>query len=362
MLLASRVPNQTGTRTCVCVTVTQDTRLSNRENSRGRQGGHPYFNYFSQNWPTCVADKNPANTTTTVRLLQAPIHSCNKINNMRSLPLCYLRKEPSLLSLAKHRKFDEIVGKLEDKDSGELSSWLGVLPNGSFGIDHDNTAICSLALHQIMIHRPPANVVEMMIKKMKQVRSGYIPEAAVDEKNQTALHIAVEIGCGISVIKCLTATSDLPAFTMDTVGRFPLHIACCLSPRRGRGMIENTEQIINHLLEVYPQAAIVPDLTGKTPLQLLLGRGVSSSERRIVLTLRMVEQILSKESTPSVARTSTSTADELSELQNLVSNYIFISIASMKENDDMSSVGSRGVSQSRPQRSYPAVEVQYCQV
>jgi hypothetical protein len=281
---------------------------------------------------------------------------------MRSLPLCYLRKEPSLLSLAKHRKFDEIIEKLKDKDIGELSSWLGVVPNGSFGIENDQTTVCSLALHQIMVYRPPDTVVEMMIKKMKQVRSGYIPEAAVDEKSQTALHVAVEIGCDISVVKCLTVSSDLPAFTMDNMGRFPLHIACCLSPRRGRGMIQNTEQIINHLLEVYPQAAIVPDLSGKTPLQLLLSRGVSSKERRIVLTLRMVEQILSKESTPSVARTSTSTADELSELQHLVSNYILISIASMKENDDMSSVGSRGVSRSRPQHSQPAVEVQYCQV
>jgi hypothetical protein len=281
---------------------------------------------------------------------------------MRSLPLCYLKKEPSLLNLAKHRKFEEIVGKLEEKDDGELSSWLGVAPNGCFGIEHDNTAICSLALHEIMIHRPPANVVETMIKKMKQVRRGYIPEAAVDEKSQTALHLAVEIGCDISVIKCLTASSDLPAFTMDIMGRFPLHIACCLSPRRGRGMVQNTEQIINHLLEVYPQAAIVPDLTGKTPRQLLLAKGVSGTERRIVLTLRMVEQILNKESTPSVARTSTSTSDEYSDLQHLVSNCILISIAAMKENDDMSSIGSRGVSRSRPQHSYPGVEVQYCQV
>jgi hypothetical protein len=127
-------------------------------------------------------------------------------------------------------------------------------------------------------------------------------------------------------------------------------------------MVQNTEQIINHLLEVYPQAAIVPDLTGKTPRQLLLARGVSGTERRIVLTLRMVEQILNKESTPSVARTSTSTSDEYSDLQHLVSNYILISIAAMKENDDMSSIGSRGVSRSRPQHSYPGVEVQYCQV
>lgn len=266
------------------------------------------------------------------------------------------------MSLAKHRKFDEILEKLQYKDIGELSSWLGVVPSGSFVNDNDNTVVCSLALHQIMMHRPPHNVVEMLIKKMKQVKSGYIPEAAVDEKSQTALHIAVEVGCDISVIKCLTASSDLPAFTMDTMGRFPLHIACYLSPRRGRGMVQNTEQIINHLLEVYPQAAIVPDLTGKTPLQLLLSRGVCSKERRIVLTLRMVQQILSKESTPSVTKTSTSTADELSELQHLVSNFILINIASMKENDDMSSVGSRGVSRSRRQHSLPESEVQYCAV
>ena len=326
------------------------------------------FIYLTKIGQHFVADKNPANTTAHSEYDSSQFtNQCFRphivINNMRSLPLCYSRKEPSLLSLAKHRKFDEILEKLQYKDVGELSSWLGVVPNGSFGIENDNTAVCSLALHQIMMHHPPENVVETLIKKMKQVRSGYIPEAAVDEKSQTALHIAVEMGCDISVIKCLTASSDLPAFTMDTMGRFPLHIACCLSPRRGRGMVQNTEQIINHLLEVYPQAAIVPDLTGKTPLQLLLGRGVSSKERRIVLTLRMVQQILSKESNPSVARTSTSTADEISELQHLVSNYILISYASMKENDDMSSVGSRGVSRSRrPQHSHPAVEIQYCQV
>jgi hypothetical protein len=238
---------------------------------------------------------------------------------------------------------------LNCKDSGELSSWLGVVPSGGLGVEDDNTAVCSLALHQIMIHSPSASVVEILVKKMKEVKSGYVPEAAVDQRSQTALHIAVEVGCDISVIKCLTASSDLPAFTMDIMGRFPLHIACYSSPRRGRGMLQNTEQIINHLLEIYPQAAIVPDLTGKTPLQLLLSRGITVYERRIVLTLRMVQQILSKESTPSIALTSTSTSDELSDLQRLVSNYVLINKSLTKEHDDMSSVGSRGVSRSRPQ-------------
>ena len=252
--------------------------------------------------------------------------------------------------------------KLQYKDIGELSDWLGVAPDGSLGTENDNTVVCSLALHQIMLHHPPENVVALLVSKIKQVKSGYVPEAAVDEKSQTALHIAVEVGCDITVIKCLTASSDLPAFTMDTMGRFPLHTACYLSPRRGRGMIQNTEQIINHLLEVYPQAAIVPDLTGKTPLQLLLSKGVSNKERRIILTLRMVQQILSKESTPSVTKTSTSTADEISELHHLVSNIILITTASRKENDDMSSVGSRGVSRSRTEPSRPPLEVEYCAV
>jgi hypothetical protein len=284
-----------------------------------------------------------------------------RLNNMRSLPFCHAKKEQSLLSLAKYRKYDEILEKLEYKDSAELSMWLGVVPNG-VGVEEDNTVVCSLALHQIMVYHPPNIVVQMLIKKMKQVKSGYIPEAAVDERNQTALHIAVEVGCDISVIKCLTASSDLPAFTMDNTGRFPLHIACYASPRRGRGMLTNTEQTINHLLEIYPQAAIVPDLTGRTPLQLFVSRGISSKERRIVLTLRMVQQLLSKEeSTPSVTKTSTSTADEISDIHHLVSNFILVNFAA--DQDDMSSVGSRGVSRSRPQNPPREIDlVAHCEV
>jgi hypothetical protein len=271
-------------------------------------------------------------------------------------PFCNARKEPSLLSLAKNRRYDEILEKLEYKDSGELSLWLGVVPGSGVGVGEDNTAVCSLALHQIMIYLPPKSVVQLLIKKMKQVKRGYIPEAAVDERSQTALHIAVEVGCDISVIKCLTSSSDLPAFTMDNMGRFPLHIACYSSPRRGRGMLENTEQIINHLLEIYPQAAIVPDLTGRTPLQLFVSRGISSQERRVVLTLRMVQQVLSKESTPSVTKTSTSTNDETSDIHHLVSNFVLVNLAT--DYDDLSSVGSRGVSRSRQQHPPTEIDLQ----
>jgi hypothetical protein len=274
---------------------------------------------------------------------------------MRSL-LCGLRKEPSISSLAKNRKFDEIVSKLKSKDTESLCSWLGIVPSGSDGID--DPIVCSLALHQVMLQRPPVAVAELLIQTMKDLKPGHIPEAAVDEKSQTALHIAVEVGCDISVIQCLTATTDLPAFTMDVWGRFPLHIACASGPRRGRGMMTNTVQTINHLLEIYPQAVIVPDLSGKTPLQLVQNRG-SAADKRILLTLRMVQNLLRKTETPSVAKTASSTTEEEvpDDMHRLVMKYITSTCALC--DDDLSSVGSRGVSRGRPHASEV---VEHCEV
>jgi hypothetical protein len=277
---------------------------------------------------------------------------------MRSISSRCSKKERSISSLAKLRKFDDIVAKLKSKDSEALSSWFGIVPSSSATTDDDNTAVCSLVLHQIIPHHPPVAVVQILLEKMKEVKNGYIPEAAVDEKNQTVLHIAVAVGCDIDVIKCLTMTSDVPAFTMDYSGRFPLHIACSTSPRRGRGMMSNNVLIINHLLEIYPQAVIVPDLSGKTPLQHVQNRGTIVADKRIILTLKMVQHLLSKSSTPSVTKTSSSTTDEISDdVHRLVSNYISTSCAIL--DDDISSVGSRGVSRSR---RHPTETLDHCEV
>jgi hypothetical protein len=259
--------------------------------------------------------------------------------------LCGSRKERSISNLAKHRKFDEIVAKLKSEDSESLCSWLGIVPSGSDGMD--DPIVCSLSLHDMMLQHPPVTVVEILIQTIKELKPGHIPEAAVDEKSQTALHIAVEVGCDISVIQCLTATTDLPAFTMDVWGRFPLHIACACSPRRGRGMMTNTVQTINHLLEIYPQAVMVPALSGKTPLQLVQSRGTTVADKRILLTLKMVQHLLRKSATPSVAKTASSTTEEegTDDIHRLVMKYITSTCALC--DDDLSSVGSRGVSRGR---------------
>ena len=263
--------------------------------------------------------------------------------------LCGSRKEPSISSLAKSRKFDEIIEQLQTKDSEELYRWLGIAPNdkSNDGIYEEDTIVCSLALHDVILQRPPASVVQLLIQTMKRLKPGHYPEAAIDENSQTALHVAVEVGCDMDVIQCLTETTDLPALTMDAAGRFPLHICCAAGARRGRGAWSNTVHTINHLLEIYPQAVVVPDLSGQTPLQLVQRRGTHVADRRILLTLKMVSHLLSKtpEETPSEAKTAASTTEEEDNDVRFIMKYITSTCA--LDDDDLSSVGSRGVSRGR---------------
>lgn len=275
-----------------------------------------------------------------------PLHSKLMLNAVKMRPLSLRisrpsrQEHPSIERLAKQRRFDEITDILQFKGPAALSSWLGISRNSKLETEDEITWVeptSSSALHLIMRHCPPVAVVDILIQKMTEIKRGYMPEAAVDELGRTALHIAVESGCDISVIKRLTASSELPAITMDSYGRFPLHWgACSASTRRGRSMKNNAVDTVSHLVELYPHAAIVPDSSGKTPWDLAVDKG---ADKRIALSLIMVQQIIRKSAPGSVERTA-STA-EFSAVPRVVAH-------ARDESDDLSSVGSRGAS--RPRR------------
>jgi hypothetical protein len=252
-------------------------------------------------------------------------------------PAAWRQEHPPLSQLVKQRKFDEIIEILQFKGTIGLESWLGIVSNNMLKGEDDATLVepkSASALHAIMLHRPPVAVVDMLIQKLTEIKRGYIPEATVDALGRTPLHVAVEAGCDISVIKRLTASSELPVLTMDSAGRFPLHYACG-PPARGRGMKHNAVDTVNHLVEIYPKAVIVTDSSGKTPFDLATDH---KADKRILLGLTMVQQILRKSAPGSVERTTSTTT--FADVPHFVSR-------NAEDIDDMSSVGSRGISRHR---------------
>ena len=164
---------------------------------------------------------------------------------------------PSLLRLLQQRRFDEIIEILQFQKQNYLTVWL----TGSDEDDNETWAESSTAIHALVEHSAPEPLVTLMLEKLGEIKRGYMPEASIDEDGQTPLHIAAQRGSDISVVQRLTAASELPALTLDSLGRFPLHYACM---NRSPGAID----IVHHLLDLYPQAVTVHDSTNCTPLDL----------------------------------------------------------------------------------------------
>jgi hypothetical protein len=124
--------------------------------------------------------------------------------------------------------------------------------------------------------------------------------------------------------------SVIPALTKDSSHRVPLHYACSgevgsskAKGKRSKECIENAVNIVERLLEAYPESVAVKDKDGRTPLDLALE---SKVDFRILKALGETEVTTKSRRTMDTSYTHT----EVSH------SYDF--------DDDVSSVGSGGVS------------------
>lgn len=181
----------------------------------------------------------------------------------------------SLRHLCKQRKFGEIL-RILDNDGIDHEEWLGTYAKTKAGT----------ALHMLVAHRPPVKLVDVLIWKMVDLVPSTIPEDTRDNKGRTPLHIAAACGCARPVIERLLegVSAVMPAVAIDDHERLPLHWACA-NPngyqqlgRRRRSMascqstpeadIANMVNVVCALIRAYPEAAMIADLDGMTPMDL----------------------------------------------------------------------------------------------
>jgi ankyrin repeat protein len=260
-----------------------------------------------------------------------------------------------LLFLAKQQKFKRIETILTFTKAPDSATWLEDFRPAKNSAGLQGACNGTTMLHMILQYKPPVSLVNLLILKLSELYQGFVPEDAVDVRGRTPLHLAVQYYCDPSVIQRLISgrMSSAPAVTKDYWGRLPLHWACensqghkyngwrllACGSRSEQCSIMSAE-IIEILLTVYPHAVTVKDCKGCTPLDLALENG---ADHETVLLLDHVNRKLSADS-PS---TSANTGNE-SESEIVDAPISFAKGTGCQPNtnieDDMSSIGSGGVS------------------
>ena len=319
-------------------------------------------------------------------------HPIDSRKNMGSKKEITTLKNPattrSFLQLARERRFDNIVTILTDESSStsfNQASWLQV-QQGS------RSSVCE-CLHALCLYRPTPIAVKVVQDAIKSAYShththtvgvvtspsvgtistattncitdcGVVVNAALitDAHGRTPLHIAVACGCSFAVIELLLQDDNTEAaYMMDHSNRYPLHWACTCShiatiaktnsSSRGRE-VDNTVKIINRLLEIYAMAVIAKDDLGCTPWD--IAKSVSA-DPRIINALQFVKNLL------PVKKRIKSHPDEATVITGIMTkNPIREAICiynnnnahdhSFMDGDDVSSIGSRGVSKAPRRR------------
>ena len=252
-----------------------------------------------------------------------------------------------LLYLAKQQKFERIEEILTLLKAPALAAWLEDF--GPAMIDAGLQAFKGeTILHLIMQHRPPVELVDLLILRLKELKDGFVPENAADLRGRTPLHLAVYYFCDSSVIKRLVngLASVVPVLSKDATGRLPLHWACenpqglnskgvkLLSCGNRSRRCDNMMEIIEILVKIYPHAVTMKDSSGSTPLNLALKNG---AEPCTILLLDRMDQKLATES--SITENDTKTESNAPVTFIGASHFLPFEV-----DDDMSSIGSGGVS------------------
>jgi hypothetical protein len=234
----------------------------------------------------------------------------------------FTKKSRSFLQLAKERRFDEICYVLQRKTE---INWLIV--------SEDSRVSTFESLHALCLFRPTASVVQAVIDTLKATVSKNVDATmVVDKRGRTPLHMAAASGCSTAVMDLLMR-ENTAVLTLDHEGRYPLHWACTYNP--GRGSKKNADdrvQVIRQLIEAYPVSVVTKDREGNTPMILATK---NKADKRILAALHFVARILPVNVAKDPASTVTESTIEIP--QEAVCSY-------GDDDDDVSSVGSRGVS------------------
>jgi hypothetical protein len=200
------------------------------------------------------------------RLTQSPRSILATVSTKR----VHLRKpRTSFHKLIQGQKFDKLISILQD-DTCNFQTWL---PQSS------EMPRCQSALHMILQHRPPVEIVDTLLIRMRQVNKDEFPEIAQDDSGMTPLHVAVARSCDPDVIsrllpvKYTTACDSNAAAIIDRYQRYPLHYICS-NPSRIRKKVlsdnpdntfEDTLRIVDLLVTAFPSATTSFDTYGWTP-------------------------------------------------------------------------------------------------
>jgi ankyrin repeat protein len=85
-----------------------------------------------------------------------------------------------------------------------------------------------------------------------------------DHEGKCPLHYACEYRLDLTSIQCLVEAAPKVLSHVDQYGRLPLHWECSILSER-----EDKITVIKYLVEQYPAAVTVPDIDGRTPLQMV---------------------------------------------------------------------------------------------
>lgn len=253
------------------------------------------------------------------------------VRSLSKRKLSMRKPQPSFSKLVESKKFDEIVTILKN-DQYNFNKWI---PESS------EIGRGQSALHFVLQSRPPVEIVELLIMRLKQMNKGSYPEMAQDNFGMTPLHVAIVRECDAGIIERLLCGNNTnkylqnSAAVMDCHKRYPLHYVCSNQYRvqsrnlRSGKECANSIQIIRMLVKAFPAAVHSTDRFGWSPF-------------------KMAEKLCADEMVLSLFQSnrssSTNTADETntdceSEVEKFPVNEICFQLKDAQHDDDLSSVG-----------------------
>lgn len=262
-----------------------------------------------------------------------------------------------VVQFARLRVYDKILELFaEHPKPSDLDCW---------ALDDDGGTL----LHQIMVHRPPAALVDVIISRMmvSHATTNTIPEDTTNYDGKTPLHIAVASGCSFAVIRRLTNGTILhtPVLSRDHQHRLPLHWACTnphgiqrlhrVSLLHCGGRVarakDNMIEVIDHLLHLYPYAVWARDTDGNTPYDLAVAHSIDPQILAMLqLTMKNFMDIPNTEK-----------AEGNDTFISTMCGVTEVSPDAYECEEDISSIGSRGAS-TGPSWRYLTQKLRFSQV
>lgn len=245
-----------------------------------------------------------------------------------------LRNKPSFAELVQSRRFREISRIMkETASSSNPESIVGWLEPHYETNESPSIAVTS-PLILLCHYHPTVTVLKAVLQRASMWN--------FDMDGCSVLHTAVRCGCSFGVIEAIVQhDSDIVAVS-DCDGRLPLHYLMSCKWRRGKHRMMMIAQL---LIQVMPRGVCTKDSFGMTPFDLaVLNRRVDRGLLE-VMRLMMPRKKDTKDPASNVTETTLSNHEVVSEIPKHV-------LPCMEhDRDDISSVGSGGVSKHRLRRN-----------